>query len=138
MTTRCGCLSLVLISVKIMVSPMLRALETASFVLGPSKKVAQVRTELAEVGGVYSTSKVTQGGVPFIEKHPGKALSKQSIEANFPAMFDTSMLVEEGPWDAGRGFESITQSITRSNKLCAWLRSPGMHQEVKSRIEMNS
>ena len=112
---------------KIVSSPMRRACETAIAVVSALNcSGADVHAEVCEVGGVYETQKGADGQY---QKVRGAAMPASQIKHEFPG-FNIGSLPPSGPWDAGRGYESIQDAMSRAERVSQWIKMPGMSSEL--------
>jgi broad specificity phosphatase PhoE len=111
---------------KVVTSPMRRACETAAAVVSVLNCTgADVQADLCEVGGIYSTQKGTDGQY---QKVRGNAPAASSIQQEFG--FNVSGLPQSGPWDGGRGYEGVTESMSRAERVAQWIKSPSMSSQL--------
>ena len=106
---------------KVVTSPMMRALQTsvavasalrAADLLQEDADSVEVSAEWKEVGGIYSAQASAHGS--FV-KMPGKARSPRAIKDQFG--FNVDALPSNGPWDGGRGFETLPESLARAERV---------------------
>jgi broad specificity phosphatase PhoE len=113
-----------------MCSPMKRACETASAIAAQLGARVELNTNLCEVGGLYKANKVLRNAmIPSFENVPGDCPTGADLRSRYPS-FDSPTLPASGPWDGGRGHESLDQAITRSQNLAHWLASADLQSRV--------
>jgi len=107
-------------------SPMLRTLQTTKPLAERTQCKVVVRSDLFEVGGVYT---LAYGGV---RGGPGKCLSAEEITSRFPG-YDVSGLSPHGPWYT-QGWETDAEGRSRCRALTSWLRSDELREKLHGRI----
>lgn len=113
-----------------MCSPMKRACETAAAIAALLGERVELNTNLCEVGGIYAAKKVMRNAlIPSFENVPGVCPSSSDLRSRYPN-FDSPTLPASGPWDGGRGHESVEQAISRSQTLAHWLKSEDLQSKV--------
>jgi broad specificity phosphatase PhoE len=112
-------------SVKIYVSSMRRALQTAQPLARSMKCEVLARTDLYEIGGIYTGG---QDGQPL---ELGKTKTASEINAEFG--YDVQALPNEGQWYV-EGHETMAQAINRANRVAQWLRSESLREESGNSI----
>jgi len=116
--------------VMMMCSPMKRACETAAAIAALLGERVELNTNLCEVGGIYAAKKVMRNAlIPSFENVPGVCPSSSDLRSRYPN-FDSPTLPASGPWDGGRGHESVEQAISRSQTLAHWLKSEDLQSKV--------
>ena len=67
--------------------------------------------------------------IPAFENVAGNCPSGADLRSRYPT-FDTPTLPASGPWDGGRGHESLEQAISRSQTMAKWLTSDDLQSRV--------
>mmetsp|Transcript_35433 Transcript_35433/g.101856 ORF Transcript_35433/g.101856 Transcript_35433/m.101856 type:complete len:255 (+) Transcript_35433:47-811(+) len=116
------------VGAKLYASAMVRACQTIQPLSEALGIGAQVRPDIFEVGGIYSSD---SEGRPA----PGKTNTAAELQALFPT-YDVQAVAEVangGMWYT-QGHESRQEAIQRANTVSAWLKSPALAAEVNGDV----